>query len=169
VADDAPNNAGPFDVGTVKQLVLLMSRNNLSEIYLRQGDQVIRLRRGGAAPAAPVAYVPAPAAVPAATPPPAAAPAGGNSSPAPAAPSRALHEIKSEVIGTFYSAPDPKKPPFVQVGSRVNAGDVLCLVEAMKTYNEVTADRPGVIVEICVQNQQSVEFGQVLFRLDPTG
>jgi acetyl-CoA carboxylase biotin carboxyl carrier protein len=162
-AEDASNNAGPFSLPGIKALIQLMGRHNVNEIYLRQGDQRIRLRRGArlSTPAAaedvPAARIVTPA-----------APASSEAAP-PTQPSRVLHEVKSEVVGTFYTSPKPKEPAFVQVGSRVNKGDVLGLIEAMKLFNDVTADRPGVIVEICVQNQQFVEFDQVLFRIDPTG
>jgi acetyl-CoA carboxylase biotin carboxyl carrier protein len=160
VAEDANPTPGPFSVPTVKSLIRLMARYNLSEIDLHQGDQRIRLRRG---PGKVVALAHAPEAAP----PPSAAPARAEPA-APAAPGRALHEVKSELIGTFYASPSPDAEAFVRVGSRVKKDDVLCLVEAMKVFNEVTADQGGVVVEICVQNQQPVEFGQVLFRLDPT-
>jgi acetyl-CoA carboxylase biotin carboxyl carrier protein len=162
-AEDASNDAGPFSLPGIKALIQLMGRHNVNEIYLRQGEQRIRLRRGGrlTAPAAPE-DAPAPRVV---TP-----TASAKSEPAPPPqPSRVLHEIKSEVVGTFYTSPKPNEPAFVQVGARVNKGDVLGLIEAMKLFNDVTADRPGVIVEICVQNQQFVEYDQVLFRLDPAG
>jgi acetyl-CoA carboxylase biotin carboxyl carrier protein len=158
-AADASNDSGPFSLPGIKALIHLMGRHNVNEIYLRQGDQRIRLRRGGLAPA--TIAMPAEEAISAR-----AAPARSEPA-APPQPTRVLHEIKSETVGTFYASPKPNDPPFVQIGSRVNKGDILCLLEAMKQYNEVTADRPGVIVEICVQNQQPVEFEQVLFRLDP--
>jgi len=85
----------------------------------------------------------------------------------PAAP--ALHEIKSPTVGTFYAAPDVDKEPFVTVGSVVSKGQTLCLLEAMKMLNEITADRAGVIAGIPVQNKQVVEFGQTLFSIDTSG
>jgi acetyl-CoA carboxylase biotin carboxyl carrier protein len=163
VADDASNHAGPFSVPTIKALIRLMARHNVSEIDLREGDQRIRLIRGGRP--APAAVAPEPAPQPAAAPPALAA----RPETAPAGPARSFHEIKSELVGTFYSAREPGAEPFVRIGSRVKAGDVLCLIEAMKLFNEVQVDRAGVIAEVCVENQQPVEYGQVLFRLDPTG
>jgi acetyl-CoA carboxylase biotin carboxyl carrier protein len=161
VAEGDNHTPGPFSVATVKVLVRLMDHYNLNEIDLQQGDQRIRLRRGARKL---VALAPAAEAGP--TP---AAPTPAKAAPAvPAAPARALHEVKSELIGTFYASSSPDAEPFVRVGGRVKKDDVLCLIEAMKVFNEVTADQPGVVVEVCVQNQQPVEFGQVLFRLDPT-
>jgi acetyl-CoA carboxylase biotin carboxyl carrier protein len=164
VTDESSQTPGPFSVATVKALIQLMARHNLYEIDLRQGDQRIRLRRG----ARRMVAVPNSADAPLA--PPEAAPVAPKKEPAaaPAAPAKALHEIKSELVGTFYAARDPGAEPFVRVGTRVKKDDVIGLIEAMKVFNEITADRDGVIVEVCVQNQQPVEFGQVLFRVDPT-
>jgi len=74
--------------------------------------------------------------------------------------------IKSPMVGTFYASPGTDKPPFVEVGKKVVAGDVLCIIEAMKMMNEITAEHDGVITEVCVENKQIVEFGTVLFRID---
>jgi acetyl-CoA carboxylase biotin carboxyl carrier protein len=167
VADDANNKPSPFDVGTIKNLVALMSRHDLSEIDLSIGDQRIRLRRGPRVAAAPVAF-------PSATisPTPTQTPVAPLS-PAPISkekPTRALIEIKSETPGTFYAKSKPDAPqPFVTVGSRVQPDTVVCIIEAMKILNEVTAGCTGVIAEILVENGQPVEFGQVMFRVDPTG
>jgi acetyl-CoA carboxylase biotin carboxyl carrier protein len=164
VADDASGVPRPFDVRTVNYLVRLMQRYDLTEIDLREGELRIRLQKGGrliaappvaAAPAAPVvasAPAPAAAAVPAAT---------------PARADQRLKEIKSPTPGTFYSAANPNAEPFVRVGSKVAPETVVCIIEAMKIFNEINADCAGTIAEICVENQQPVEFGQVLFRVDP--
>jgi len=78
-----------------------------------------------------------------------------------------LLEIKSPMVGTFYSAPEPGAQAYVKVGSRVNVGQVVCIIEAMKIMNEIESEVGGVVKEVCVQNAQPVEFGQVLFRVDP--
>src|SRR5262249_18062973 len=165
MADKGSKISSPFDVQTIKHLVVLMSRHNLSEIDLREGDLRIRLRRGpgGKITVAPhiadgVPPAPAPAAV---TVPPAKADQPGK-------PAKGLQEIKSPTPGTFYSAPSPDADPFVRVGSRVGPTTVVCLIEAMKIFNEINAECSGVITEILVENQQPVEYGQVLFRVDPT-
>ena len=75
--------------------------------------------------------------------------------------------VESPMVGTFYAAPGADKPPFVEVGKKVKAGDTLCIVEAMKMMNEIAAEHDGVITEVCVENKQVVEFGTVLFRIDP--
>jgi acetyl-CoA carboxylase biotin carboxyl carrier protein len=165
--DQRSKTPGPFDVPTVQALVGLMTEHDLSEIDLREGNQRLRLRRGyqptvasTLAPASPTMQVaaPTPAAVPA-----------KNEPAAPAAPSKPLLEIKSPVVGTFYSAPKPGEPPFVKAGSKVNPDTVVCLIEAMKIFNEIQAECAGVIREVLVDNQQPVEYGQVLFRVDPAG
>jgi acetyl-CoA carboxylase biotin carboxyl carrier protein len=164
VANDQSSKPNPFDVATIKQLVALMSRHDLNEIDLREGDVRLRLRRGARA-AAPALPPTSPA--PAVTPIPAAAPA-----PAPrddgVKPPKVLHEIKSPTPGTFYSSATPGTEPFVRVGSQVTPSTVVCLIEAMKIFNEIQAECSGVITEILVENQQPVEYGQVLFRVDPT-
>ena len=88
---------------------------------------------------------------------------------APAAAASHLLEIKSPMVGTFYSAPEPGAQAYVKVGSRVNVGHVVCIIEAMKIMNEIESEVGGVVKEVCVQSAQPVEFGQVLFRVDPHG
>jgi acetyl-CoA carboxylase biotin carboxyl carrier protein len=106
-------------------------------------------------------------------PPPAAlpAPAAGAATPAPAAapPPSTLKEIKSPMVGTFYKAPEPGADAYVKVGSRVTAGQTVCIIEAMKIMNEIEAEVTGVIREILVEDSQPVEFGQALYRVDPNG
>jgi acetyl-CoA carboxylase biotin carboxyl carrier protein len=95
-------------------------------------------------------------------------PAAPAASPEAVKSAKKLQEIKSPVVGTFYSQAKPGEEPFVRVGSRVATATVVGLIEAMKIYNEITADCTGVVTEVLVENQQPVEFGQVLFRVDPT-
>jgi acetyl-CoA carboxylase biotin carboxyl carrier protein len=162
VAEDASKSPSPFDVRTIKYLVGLMSQHDLSEIDLREGDLRIRLRRG----ARKVLVTSSPSPPAAASPP---SPPPSASAIAEAAPSTStLHLIKSPTPGTFYSAPSPGAEPFVHVGTRVTPTTVVCVIEAMKIFNEITADCIGVIKEILVANQQPVEFGQVLFKVDQT-
>jgi len=172
VADeDAPQSPRPFDMPTVKALVRLMTRHDLSEIDLIEGDQRIRLRRGPRAtatslPAAPPA-APATTTAPATTEP--LPVPSGDSAPAPAAPSKVAATIKSPTPGTFYTGPNPEAPPFVTVGSGVTPTTVVCIIEAMKIFNEIQAECSGVITKVLVQNQQPVEYDQPLFEVDPTG
>jgi acetyl-CoA carboxylase biotin carboxyl carrier protein len=111
-------------------------------------------------------YPPAPAAPPVHLP----AAAGGGVPAAPAAPAVSnLKEIKSPMVGTFYMAPEPGAEAYVRVGSRVSSGQTVCIIEAMKIMNEIESEVGGVIREICVEDAQPVEFGQVLYRVDPNG
>jgi acetyl-CoA carboxylase biotin carboxyl carrier protein len=162
LADDASTQPNPFDLQTIEQLVALMSKHDLSEIDLRQGEQRICLRRGGAsatpAPLPAVTANPAPVAL--------SAPKA-TETPPPASPPRQLIEIKSPTVGTFYAQEKPGSPPYVTVGSRVTPTTIVCQIEAMKVFNEITADCSGVVVEVCVQNKEFVEYGTVLFRVDP--
>jgi acetyl-CoA carboxylase biotin carboxyl carrier protein len=164
VADDSGKAPSPFDVRTIKYLVGLMSQHDLSEIDLREGDLRIRLRRGAKELAQPPAPVSTAAAI---------APAPVSSEPAagkePAKPAKELLPIKSPTVGTFYSATSPEAEPFVQVGSKVTPTTIVCVIEAMKIFNEIPAEHSGVIAQILVENQQPVEFGQVLFLVDPAG
>ena len=96
---------------------------------------------------------------------PAAAPAAA---PAPEPPAN-LREIKSPMVGTFYKAPEPGAAPYVKVGTRITAGQTVCIIEAMKIMNEIEAEVTGVVREVCVEDAQPVEFGQVLYRVDPNG
>jgi acetyl-CoA carboxylase biotin carboxyl carrier protein len=106
----------------------------------------------------------------AAPPPMAMAPAPGPAAPAePIKPSSSLKEIKSPMVGTFYAAPEPGAEPYIKAGSRVAPGKTVCIIEAMKIMNEIEAEFGGVIREVCVEDAQPVEFGQVLYRVDPNG
>lgn len=163
VPNDSNTPAGPrpFDARVVEHLVGLMDTHQLSEISLVEGDRRIRLRKG--MPVSATFTPPAPAAM---TP----AQAVGTASVAaePAKPAKIYHEIKSPMVGTFYSKPAPEKPDYVSVGSSVKPDTVVCKLEAMKIFNDLTADVAGTIAEVCVKNGQPVEFGTVLFRINPT-
>jgi acetyl-CoA carboxylase biotin carboxyl carrier protein len=163
VADEKRDTPRPFDVKTVEYLLGLMTKHELSEVDLQEGEQRIRLRKGFAPPAnfaaPPVAHPMA--AAPAAPPP--AVPA-----PPPAAPAKKLLEIKSPMVGTFYAKPAPDKPDFATVGTRVKPDTVVCKIEAMKIFNDHLAECSGTIAEVCVKNGDFVEFGTVLFRVDPS-
>ena len=162
MADEVSKGPGPFDVKTIKQLIALMSQHDLNEIDLYEGEQRIRLRRGlfkspsTPLPPAPVALQTSQAAQPLSAP------------PEPAKPGKALTPIKSPTPGTFYSSAKPGTEPYVKVGSRVTPTTVVCMIEAMKIFNEITADCTGVITEVLAENQQAVEYGQVLFQVDTT-
>ncbi|MCE9555481.1 MAG: acetyl-CoA carboxylase biotin carboxyl carrier protein [Planctomycetes bacterium] len=147
-----------FDLKRISRLVELMKEHDLGEIDLAQGDQKIRLRRGGEV----VVTGPAPAPLPSAAAKAAApAPAAAESSPN-------LAMIKSEMVGTFYSASSPETPPFVKVGDHVGPDTIVCIVEAMKVFNEIPAGISGKIVAVMAQNGDPVDFNSVLFKVDTT-
>jgi acetyl-CoA carboxylase biotin carboxyl carrier protein len=153
-------------VATVEHLIGLMAKHDLAEIALQEGGQRIRLRRSGPPPVYGAAIAPAPVPMM-----PAAQPAGVNPAarpePAPAPAGPKLTEIRSEMVGTFFSRPKPDKPDYVSVGTAVTPGTVVCLIEAMKIFNEVLAGVSGTVAEVCVKNGDFVEFGTVLFRVNP--
>ena len=148
----------------VKQLVGLMRDNDLSEIALSHGRSRVRVRRGGFSAAPMVHAVPAMNAQtqPATT----SAPASDNGA-APAAAEATGTFIKSPTVGTFYVASSPDAPPFVKVGSTVQPDSIVCMVEAMKVFNEIPSGVAGTILEVLVENAAPVEFGQPLFRVKP--
>jgi acetyl-CoA carboxylase biotin carboxyl carrier protein len=149
-----------FDVDRIRQIVELMEQHELSEIDLQQGDDKIKLTRGGAAP---LVSAPAPAAAPP-TPMPAAPPPADQ--PAAEADANTI-TINAPMVGTFYARPNPDAEPFVKVGSVVSEDTVVCIVEAMKVFNEIPAECRGKVVEVLVEDQQPVDFGKPLFRVQP--
>ncbi|MEO1009208.1 MAG: acetyl-CoA carboxylase biotin carboxyl carrier protein [Planctomycetota bacterium] len=152
-----------IDIEKLRQLVDLMVEHELTEIDLSDEDESITLKRGpGGAIVYPAAQ-PAPGAMPAT-----AAPAGSASEAPPAAPSDdGLKAIESPMVGTFYSAPDPDSPTFTSVGAAVSPDSVVCLVEAMKVFNEIKAEISGTVERVCVKSGDAVEFGQPLFMVRP--
>ena len=161
--DQAPEPADSPEVRTIRQLVRLMHRFDLSAIDLSSEKTTIRIRRGrgeAAGPAAPPAGLP-PVHVTAALPP-------GTTTPAAASPpAREATYIKSPMVGTFYESPAPDAKPYVGVGVSVRPDTTVCLIEAMKVFTEINAGLSGVIVEVLVKSGQPVEFEQPLFRVEP--
>jgi acetyl-CoA carboxylase biotin carboxyl carrier protein len=162
-----------IDITLVEKLIELLSKSDVQtiEITKKFGTTRIRVSKDPALPTGPVAYhVTAPSAVPAPSAPPAPPPVVGEA--VEAAEKTALPdlvEIKSPMVGTFYAQPEPGAEPYVHTGSRIGMGQTLCIIEAMKIMNPLDAEVTGVIKEITVQDAQPVEFGQVLFRVDPHG
>lgn len=155
---DTPTGSGePFDPRRLREFAVLMNEHDLCEIDLSQGDTRIRLRRregnvvvAEARPAAAASHSAsaAPPQVP------------------PLADDAHLHLIKSPMVGTFYSASSPETPAFIKVGDHVGPESVICIVEAMKVFNEIPAEVSGKIVAVLVDNGEPVEFGQPLFKVD---
>lgn len=149
-------------IDDIKRLIELMVENDLSRIEIEEGDSHVLLKRGDAHPIAAPMPAPAPA------PPPAAPAPAAPASPAPAAaPAAAERSIRSPMVGTFYSASDPDSPAFVKVGDVITPDSVVCLVEAMKVFNEIKAETSGRIARVLVSNGQAVEYDQPLFALEP--
>jgi acetyl-CoA carboxylase biotin carboxyl carrier protein len=146
-----------FDVKRIRRLIELMNEHELNEVDLRQADQRIRLRKG----AEPIITGPAmrpPAAA-------GAAPPEATSAP-PKTDDKDIAFVKSPMVGTFYTAPSPDAQPFIKVGDHVGPESTVCVVEAMKVFNEIPAEVSGQIVAVLVENGEPVEFGQALFKVD---
>ncbi|AMW06739.1 hypothetical protein GEMMAAP_10005 [Gemmatimonas phototrophica] len=165
-----------MDLRYVKKLIEMLDGSTVDSIEI-SSDKGMKLRiskspqqRGvTVAQAMPAAMpMPAPAVLPAA---PAARPAeeGGTVVPKAEAPKSAALEIKSPMVGTFYTAPEPGAKPYVSVGDRISKGQIVCIIEAMKIMNELESEFDGVVREISVSDAHPVEYGQVLYRIDPTG
>jgi acetyl-CoA carboxylase biotin carboxyl carrier protein len=161
-----------MNLDLIGQLVkTLKDAPELGSIEIRRGFlglwASVRVSRAGHQPGGAAQVVVAQAAAPAmaAAPGPLGAPAAAPA----AAPASNLVEVKSPMVGTYYKSPEPGAEAYVKVGSRVTTGQVVCIIEAMKIMNEIESEMQGVVREVCVENAQPVEFGQVLFRLDPNG
>ena len=155
-----------MDIRKVKKLIELLDDSGIAEIEITEGEDSVRISRYpagvpvAAAPVAAPAHVPAPAAS-------APAPAADATAEAPAeAKEEDGFEVTAPMVGTFYAASSPGAAPYVQVGDRVNEGDTLCIIEAMKMMNQIEADVAGVVKSIRLQNGEPVEYGQVLFVID---
>ena len=154
-----------MDIRKIKKLVELLHDSDVYEIEIKEGEEAVRITRAGAAP---VMAAPAPVAAPVAIAAPASAPQAAPAA-APAAPAEEVvsgHQVLSPMVGTFYAAPNPDAPKFVEVGKPVNIGDPLCIVEAMKMMNQITADKAGTVKAVLCQDGDPVEFDQPLFVIE---
>lgn len=157
-----------IDLDFLDRLIKALDDSSVDSLEIERGGTRVHLSKTPLHAAVPMAapammHAPVAAALPA---PEAAQPAGGDA--APAGPSNPnLLEVTSPMVGTFYLAPAPDAPDYVEVGTRVKKGDTLCIIEAMKLMNEFECEIEGTVVELCVENAQPVEYGQVLFRVDP--
>lgn len=153
----------------IQELISFLSDSGLEEVNIETDNFKVSIKRSAeqhviAAPAVAAAPAPAPVAAPAPQAAAPAAPAEGDAAPA----SGNLVEIKSPMIGTFYRSANPESPAFVEVGSSVKAGDTVCIIEAMKLFNEIESEVSGKIVKVLVDNAQPVEYDQPLFLVDPS-
>lgn len=162
MASQPPDSGDVFDVGKIRRLVELMNEHDLTEIDLREADVRIRLRKGRETVLASLASAAAPAA---AAPVAAAQPPQQPPSEKPADEEYVVY-IKSIMVGTFFSAPSPDAPPFVKVGDHVGPDTAVCIIEAMKVFNEIPAGLSGQIMAVLAQNGDAVEYGQPLFKVD---
>ncbi len=153
-----------FESDYIEKLAKIIADNDLTEISLEDGEQAITIRKD-------LPEVNMVASAPAVVAAPQAAPVAPAQASAPAQAPAAKEEVKgkaitSPMVGTFYAASSPEAAPFVEVGSTVNVGDVVCIIEAMKLMNEIKAEQAGKVVQICVKNGDPIEFGQVLMYVE---
>ncbi len=150
-----------MDIRKVKKLIELLEQSGIAELEIKEGEESVRIsRHGSVAPAVSTAPVVTPAAVEAPVAATGSSEAGdtGDGDEIPEG-----HKVTSPMVGTFYRASSPTNPPFVEVGQQVKVGDTLCIIEAMKMFNQIEADKSGVIAAVLVENGQPVEFGEPLF------
>jgi acetyl-CoA carboxylase biotin carboxyl carrier protein len=154
-----------LDHSQLRELIALLGDSDIQELKLEGDDFRLELRRNLPASQPQVVMQAAPAAMAPAAPP---APAGPSAAPPPAPAVRGdLVEITAPMVATFYRSPSPGDPPFVELGARINVGQTICILEAMKLMNELESEVSGEVVEILVENGTPVEFGQVLMRVKP--
>ena len=153
-----------MDIRKIKKLIELVEESGIAELEITEGEESVRINRNnmsagpGYAQLAPQQYAPAPAPV----------------APAPAAPAAEVetpaaptgHQVKSPMVGSFYAASSPEAAPYVEVGSKVNVGDTLCIIEAMKMMNQIESDKAGTVRAILAENGEPIEFDQPLFIIE---
>ncbi len=150
----------------LKELIEMLKNTDISELEIERSGTKVRLRKGGDVTFHPVMprmeYPPTPIVAPSTAEPERPAPG-----PAPAPPSPSQITVTSPIVGTFYRASSPEKPPYAEVGDVVKKGQVLCIIEAMKLMNEIESEAAGKVVQVLVENGQPVEYGQALFVIEP--
>jgi acetyl-CoA carboxylase biotin carboxyl carrier protein len=148
-----------MDIRKIKKLIELVEESGINELEISEGEESVRICRGGPVASAPIMQV-APTVA-------ATAPITASIAPAEAVASvQTGHIVRSPMVGTFYASTSPDAPAFTEVGKHVNAGDTLCIIEAMKMMNQIEADKSGVIKEILAQNEDAIEFDQPLFIIE---
>ncbi|MCB1836994.1 MAG: acetyl-CoA carboxylase biotin carboxyl carrier protein [Alcanivoracaceae bacterium] len=153
-----------MDIRKVKKLIELLEESNIDELEITEGEESVRISRHRAAPMPQQVYH-VPGGAPMHTAAPAASAPTADAAPAASAPEPAGHLVRSPMVGTFYRSPAPGANSFIEVGQQVRAGDVLCIVEAMKMMNQIEADKSGVVDAILVENGEPVEYDQPLIRI----
>ena len=145
-----------MDIRKIKKLIELVEESGINELEISEGEESVRICRGAPMVAAPLMQA-APIAASVAAP---------IAAPVEAAPVQTGHIVRSPMVGTFYASTSPDAPSFTEIGKHVNAGDTLCIIEAMKMMNQIEADKSGVIKEILAQNEDAIEFDQPLFIIE---
>jgi len=153
-----------MDIRKVKKLIELLEESGIAEIEIKEGEESVRISRAQTGVAAPVYHQYAPPPPLAASPAPAAAVAAPAAAPAPAA--KPDHTVTAPMVGTYYASASPGAKAFVDIGSEVNVGDTLCIIEAMKMMNQIESDKAGRVTAVMVKNGDPVEFGQPLFIIE---
>lgn len=151
-----------MDIRKIKKLIELVEESGISELEITEGEESVRIHRGGSSSS--VQYAPQMMQAPMMHAPAAQAPEAAVVETA--APAQTGHVVKSPMVGTFYRSSSPESKAFVEIGQSVNVGDTLCIVEAMKMMNQIEADKAGVVKEILVDNQEPVEFDQPMFVIE---
>jgi len=151
-----------MDIRKVKKLIELLESSDIAEIEIKEGEESVRISRASTTVPAPIAYQAPPVQAAPVAPAPAAAPAAKEADAAPVTKGKI---IQSPMVGTFYRSPSPSSPPFVEVGTHVKVGDVVCIVEAMKMMNQIEADHAGVVEALLVEDGEPVEFDQALITI----
>ncbi|MCY4043451.1 MAG: acetyl-CoA carboxylase biotin carboxyl carrier protein [Cellvibrionales bacterium] len=152
-----------MDIRKVKKLIELLEESNIDELEIKEGEESVRISRNSGTVIPQAVNYQVPAVAPATAP--AAAPATAEAPAAPAEPQLSGHVVQSPMVGTFYQSPSPDSAPFVKVGQQVNAGDTLCIVEAMKMMNQIKAEKSGTIGEILVSDGEPLEFDQPIMTI----
>ena len=151
-----------MDIRKIRKLIELLEETGIAEIEIKEGEESLRLSRQSYTTEAPqMRYTPPPT-------PPMVVEQTASSTPPSAHPedNASVHKLRSPMVGTMYSSPSPDAPPFVTIGKSVKVGDTLCIIEAMKMFNEIEADRAGTITAILVANGDPVEYDQPLFTIE---
>lgn len=162
-----------MDLKSILELLRFVSKSDLSEVIVEEGEFRLTIRRGATAVATALPMTPAPVALPSAAPvlpPPVPTPAPAEppkAEPEPPAAPKKVEYIRSPMVGTFYRRPSPDKEPYVKVGDIIQPGQVVCIIEAMKLFNEIQSEIAGKIVRILVEDAQPVEYDQPLFEVEP--
>ena len=143
-----------FDVKRIREIIELMEEHDLSAVDLQQGDEKIKLNRGSVSPV----Y---------SAPPPVAAPAAAPAAAADSQSDAGTITVNAPMVGTFYARANPESDPFVKVGDMVSEDTIVCIVEAMKVFNEIPAECSGKVVEVLVKDQEAIDFGKPVFRVEP--